>query len=168
MSFVAITSTEIATGKPVASSTQSQIKNNFDNHETRITSLESGSATAYPPIILRVNGLYDSLSANTGILKTTANFALTITGVRVIVDQAGSSGTLTCDIKKSHSGGSYTSVLSTLPSVGYASGNDATSTNGVVNSSTASVAAGDILRLDTTGVQTGGRNFMVRIDYTKN
>lgn len=167
MSYISLTTNEIATGMPVASNSQTKIKNNFDNHETRIQTLEVGGNIDYPPIIMRVNGPYDTLGASTGILKTTTNFAITITGVRIYVDKAGASGTLTCDIKVSHSGGSYTSILTTLPSVAYSSGNDAVSTNAVLDVTKVNLSSGDIIRLDTTTIQTGAIGFMVRIDYLK-
>lgn len=167
MSYISLTTNEIATGMPVASNSQTKIKNNFDNHETRIQTLEVGGNIDYPPIIMRVNGLYEDLGATTNILKTVCNFNLTITGVRIYVDQAGSSGTLTCDIKVSHSGGAYTSILTTLPSVSYTAGNDAVSTNAVLDVTKVNISSGDIIRLDTTSSQTYGNGFMVRIDYNK-
>jgi hypothetical protein len=167
MAFTSITSTEIATGKPTTNDTWTTVKDNLDDHESRVIALEGGSAVTYPPIILRFNGNMSFLGATTNLIKTVTNFALTVTGVRVYVDVAGSSGTLTCDIKKSHSGGAYTSILTTLPSVAYGAGNDAVSTNAVLDSSKVDIAAGDILRLDTTTSQTDGFNFWVRIDYNK-
>lgn len=167
MSFSTITTAEIATGKPNANSTWTKAKDNFDNHESRIVSLEGGSATTYPPIILRVNGYYGSIGAQTGLLKTVTNFALTITGVRIYIDTAGSSGSTTCDIKVSYAGGAYTSIFTTLPTVAFGAGNDGVSTNAVLDAARVDLAAGDIIRLDTTATQTGGKDFMVRIDYVK-
>lgn len=167
MAYTAVTTNEIATGKPTTNDTFTKIKDNFDNHETRIEDLEGGSSISYPPIILRVNGYYGMPGAKTGILKTVANFNLTVTGVRIYIDTAGSAGTTTCDIKVSHSGGAYTSILTTLPSVVYSAGNDGVSTNAVLDAAHVAISAGDIIRLDTTTVQTNGYSFMVRIDYTK-
>ena len=56
MSYTAINSGEIESGKPVRADTQTKIKENFDDHESRILAVETGAATVYPPIILRVNG----------------------------------------------------------------------------------------------------------------
>lgn len=167
MSYIPITSDEITTGKPVANTTQTKIKDNFDDHEDRIDALEGGSAVAYPPIVLSVNGYYGDLAAYDDVCFTTPNFDLTITGIRLEIKGAGSSGTTTIDIKKKSGVGAFASVLTTLPSVAFSAGNYAVSTNAVLDSGQVSVLAGDFLRLDITTVQTGGRGFIVRIDYTK-
>jgi len=167
MSFTAITSGEIESGKPVRSDTQTKIKDNFDDHESRLQSLEGGASTTYPPLILRVNGPYSLYGALTSILKTTTNFPITITGVRLLIDTAGSAGITEIDVKYKRGGGSWTSILTTLPSVSYTAGNDALSSNGVVDVSESELEAGDIIRLDTTSVQTGGVGFLVRIDYAR-
>lgn len=167
MAFTSLTSGEILTGQPTSNTTATKIKDNFDNHEARLISVEGGGNVTYPPLIMRVNGHYDTLGATIGILKTVTNFALTITGIRIYIDEAGSSGSTEIDLKFSRAGGAYTSVLNTKPSVVFSAGNDAVSTNAILNSSYVDLEAGDILRLDTTSVQTGGRGFYVRIDYNK-
>lgn len=167
MSYNAITTTEISTGKPTTSTTALKIKDNFDNHEQRIGALETGGTTTYPPIILRVNGYYAVQGVMTSILKTVCNFDLTITGVRLYIDVAGTSASTEVDLKVSHLGGAYTSIFTTKPIVSYTAGNDAISTNQVLDPTKVNVLSGDIIRLDTTGVQANGRGFMVRIDYVK-
>lgn len=167
MPFTALTSTEIASGKPNSSSVFSKLKDNFDNHESRLLVVESGGAVAYPPIIMRVNGYYAWKNLTNGLLKTTMNFNLTITGVRLIIDTAGSAGTTEIDLKYKRGAGAYTSILTTKPSVAFGAGNDATSTNAVLDLAQVNLLAGDFLRLDLTSVQTGGNSFMVRIDFTK-
>lgn len=167
MAFTTLNTSEIESGKPVASSMLSKVKDNFDDHETRISAIEASSADDYPPLILGVGGPYYVGGAVNGVLKTTVNFPITITGVRLLIDVAGSSGTTEVDVKFSRSGGAYTSILTTKPSVGYASGNDAISSNGVVNATYKDLIAGDIIRLDLTSVQTGGRGFVVRIDFVR-
>ena len=167
MAYVEITSGEITSGEPVTNGTQTKIKDNLIAHESRITSLEGGSAVVYAPIIFRVNGQYDTLGATSGVLKTVANFNLTITGVRIYIDTSGSSGTTEIDIKYSRSGGAYTSILTTKPSVAYSAGHDAVSSNAILDVSQVNLQTGDIIRLDTTSVQTAGRSFMVRIDFSK-
>jgi hypothetical protein len=166
MSFTAITTGEIASGEPTSMTTQTKIKDNFDNHESRLQSLESAN-TGDPPIILRVNGNYSEAGALNSVLKTTTNLSLNITGVRILIDQAGSAGTTQIDLKRSRAGGAYTTIFTTKPSVSYTAGNDALSTNAVLDASMQSFIAGDILRLDITGVQTGALSFLVRIDFNR-
>lgn len=167
MSFTAITTGEIESGKPVRNDTQEKVRTNFNDHESRLQSLEGGSATTYPPMIFRVGGPYGYYPAADGILKTTTNFPITITGVRILIDTAGSSGTTEIDVKYKRGGGAWTSILTTKPSVSYSAGNDALSSNGVVNPAEADLQAGDIIRLDTTSVQTNGIGFLVRIDFNR-
>ncbi len=171
MSFTPITTAEITTGESVKNSTQVKIKENFENLDSRITSLEGGSSTVYPPIILEVTGAYgepgDLTLPMDGFLKTTLNFNLTVTGVRILVDVAGVSGTSEIDLKYKRAAGAYTSIFTTKPSVGYASGNDSTSTNAVLNPSQVNLQAGDILRLDISQAQFRASGLIVRIDYNK-
>lgn len=166
MAFTPIGSTEIESGKPVTTSTQGKIKDNFDDHEERISVIESGTATTYPPLIFRVSGNYSVAGAVDGVLKTTTNFPIQVTGVRLLIDTAGSGGTTEIDVKYKRGVAAYTSILTTKPSVASSSGNDALSSNGVVNPSHDTLQAGDIIRLDLTSVQTNGVGFTVRIDYS--
>lgn len=166
MSFVAIGSAETESGKPVTSTILGKVKENFDDHESRIQAIEGGAGVTYPPLIFRVNGPYSHSGAVDGVVKTTTNFPIEITGIRILIDTAGTSGTTEIDVKVKSGGGSFTSVLTTKPSLSYTSGNDALSSNGVVNPTYSTLSAGDILRLDLTSVQTDGRGFVVRIDYT--
>jgi hypothetical protein len=164
MAFTALTTGEITSGQPVSSTTQGKIKTNFDDHETRIGSIESGSSVAYPPLIMRVNGSYRT---KTAILKTTCNFNLMVSGLRLIIDHAGTLGTTQVDVKFKRGAGAWTSILTTLPSVSYTSGDDAVSTNAVLNPTYSTLQGGDLIRLDVVSVQTSSMSFMVRIDYSK-
>jgi hypothetical protein len=167
MSFNTLTTTEVSAGKPTTTITFTKIKDNFDNHEQRIGALETGGTTTYPPIIMRVNGHYSVRGIMDNVLKTVCNFDLTITGVRLYIDVAGISATTQVDLKVSHLGGAYTSIFTTKPSVASAAGNDAVSTNAVLDPTKVNISSGDLIRLDVTGVQGFGIGFMVRIDYIK-
>lgn len=166
-----MTTLEIATGQPVSNETATKIKDNFESLDGRVTTLEGGGSTVYPPVIFRVNGSYGepgdlAIPAN-GILKTTLNFNLTVTGVRIIVDQAGVSGTTEIDLKYKRGAGAWTSIFSTKPSVLYSAGDDSTSTNAVLNMSQVDLQAGDILRMDLTSAQARAIGMLVRLDYIK-
>lgn len=167
MSYVELTDEEIATGKPVANTLTEKIKDNFIDHESRIIGIETGTNIDYPPIILRVNGYYRHLVGLTGTLKTTLNFALRITGVRLIVGSAGSSGTTEIDVLYKRGAGAFTSILSTTPTVSFSAGSDSVSTNAVIDTNEDNLLAGDILRLDILSSQVDTRDFLVRIDYVK-
>ena len=168
MSFTPITTQEISTGEPVTNTTMTKVKDNFDNLDSRLTTVEGGGNTTYPPIILRVNGNPALLAIPfTNFLKTTCNFNLTITGVRILIDSAGSSGSTEVDIKFKRGSNPYTSIFTTKPSVSYTSGNDAVSSNAVLDPTYVNLQTGDILRLDITSAQVASKNFIVRIDYIK-
>lgn len=171
MAFTPISENEIATGEPVSSSTATLVKENLDNLNSRVTTLEGGGSTVYPPIVLRVNGSYgesgDLAIPATGLLKTTLNFNLTVTGVRLIVDQAGISGTTEIDLEYKRGAGSWTSVFSTKPSLSYTAGNDSTSTNAVLDAGEVNLLAGDLVRLSITSAQARSIGLMARIDYIK-
>jgi hypothetical protein len=167
MSYTAITSGEIAVGEPTKNSMLTKVKDNLIDHEDRILSLENGSATTYPPIEMDIKGYYADQGAATDWVKTVPNFNITITGVRLYIGTAGTAGTTQIDILVKSGVGAYTSIFSTKPSVVYTAGDDSVSTNGVLNPSYVNVLAGDIIRLDTTSVQTAAKNLLVRIDYIK-
>lgn len=171
MTWQEITDQEIETGEPVKSSTASKLKNNLVNLQERIAAVEQGGNTVYPPIIMAVRGAYgesgDLEIPALNLAKTTLNFNLTITGVRLIIDQAGESGATEIDIKYKRGGGDYTSIFTTKPTVAFGAGNDATSTNAVLDQTHVNLQAADILRLDLTAAQKRAKNFLVRIDYAK-
>ena len=171
MAFIAITSEEITTGEPVKNSTQVKIKDNFDILNTRITSVEGGSNTVYPPLVFRVNGYYGEAGEltipATYYLKTTMNFNLTVTGCRLLIDSAGVSGTTEIDLKYKRGAGSYTSIFTTKPSVAYSAGNDSISTNAVLDAGQVNLQAGDILAMSITNAQIRASGFTVRLDFSK-
>lgn len=171
MDWQEITDEEIQTGEPVKSSTASKFKNNINLLQERITEAEEGGNTVYPPIILVVGGAYGEPGElqipAIGAVKTTLNFNITVTGVRLIVDQAGESGTTEIDIKYKRGIAEYTSIFSTKPSLGFAEGNDATSTNALLNPAHVNLQAGDIIRVDITAAQKRAETLIVRIDFVK-
>lgn len=171
MTFTPITTQEIKTGEPVSNQTMNKIKENLESLDSRASSLEGGGSMVYPPVILRVNGPYGEpgdlqIPAN-GILKTTLNFNLTITGARLIVDKAGISGTTEIDIKYKRGAGAWTSIFTTKPSLTYTAGDDSTSTNAALNLSEILLQAGDLVRLDILSAQHRAIGMMVRLDYIK-
>jgi hypothetical protein len=167
MAFSSINTNEIATGEPVSNTTQTKIKDNFDNLDTRVTSLEGGGNTIYPPIILSVNGAYHSMNGAKGVLKTTCNFNLTVTGVRLLIDKAGSAGTTEINVEYKRGAGSWTSILTTNPSVAYTEGDDSISSNTVLDSGEVELEAGDLIRVNIVSAQSYAKTFQVRIDFSK-
>lgn len=171
MAFSPITGTEIQAGKPVTTTTQGKIKDNFDDHESRLLDLESGTAVAYPPIIMKVNGPYGDLTAipRLDFLTTMPNFNITILGVRLFIEQSGASGDTEIMLRRIQ-GPAYTTsddILTAGLSVNFSDGDDFLSSNASLDPGAVDVDAGDLIRLDITSVQPGGVGFFVRIDYEK-
>lgn len=166
MAFTVITSGEIASAEPVTESMLTKVKDNFDDHESRLQDVEAFTSGS-DCIILRVNGPYSLYGALNSVLKTTTSFSATITAARILIDTAGASGTTEIDIKRKRGVGAYETIFSTKPSVGFAAGNDALSSNAVVDGTKDDIEAGDILRLDQTSVQVGGVGYLVRLDFTR-
>jgi len=168
-----INTAEFEVGESVKNETMNKIKQNFESLDSRVSTLEGGGSTIYPPIILSVNGSYgepgdfDVALHGTGVLKTTLNFPIIITGVRLLIDKAGISGTTEIDLKYKRGAGAYQSIFETRPSVGFVDGDDSISTNGLINLAYNTLLAGDILRLDIQSTQLRAKNFIVRIDYVK-
>ncbi len=171
MSFIPLSTAEIATGEPVSNETATKIKDNFNNLDSRTTSLEGGGATVYPPIIMRVNGPYGELGdlalPAEKILKTTCNFNLTVTGVRILIDKAGISGSTEIDIKYKRGSSAWTSILNVRPTVNFSAGDDSTSVNAELNASEVNLQAGDLIRMDILSAQLRASGMLARIDYIK-
>lgn len=166
MAFTTITTAEIAVGEPVKNSTLVKIKDDLDYLNDSLSDIVAGTVVT-PSITLSVNGVYVNY-VTTGLLKTTTNFALTITNVFILIDVAGGSGTTEIDIQKMQGASVIGSIFTTKPSVAFGVGNGGVSSNAVLHGTNKILVAGDILRLDITSAQNlTARNFMVRIDYTK-
>ena len=165
MSFTAITEAEIDVSEPVKNATLDKIRLNLDDHESRILVVE-GASSIFIPIIMRVGGNYSSITTPLlGVLKTTLNFDINITGVRILIDEAGSAGSTEIDLKYSRAAAAYVSIFSTKPTISYTAGSDALSTSGTLDGTQGQLEAGDVLRLDITSKQTDGVGFLVRIDW---
>lgn len=168
MAYVPLTVGEIATGQPVSNSTATKIKDNFTNLDSRVSDVESGNTTVYPPIILRCGGFYSTLGVYPDVVRTTCNFNLTVTGVRLLIDTAGASGTTEIDILYKRGAGAWTSILTTKPSVASAAGDNSISTNAVLNAGEVTLQAGDLIRMDITSTQGGNaKGLSARIDFVK-
>lgn len=169
--YKAINEAEIQSGNPITNDLLTKVKDNFENVDERLTSLETGGGQVFPPMLLSVKGDYGSEGTltipATNLVKSTINFNLIITGVFLIIDQAGSAGTTEIDLKYKRAAGSYTSIFTTKPSVIYSEGSDAISSNAVVSPTHGILQAGDLLRLDITSAQKNASGLIVRIDYIK-
>lgn len=162
MSYTAITSAQIVTGEPTSQELFSAVKGNFEDHEARLLSVENATG-AVQPLLLTVNGNYSGFGAKTNVLVYRVPYGITVLAARLMIITAGASGTTEIDLQYKRGGAAFATLFSTRPSVGYAAGDLAISTNQIL--SVTALQAGDILRLDTTAVQTSAKGYQVIIEY---
>lgn len=161
MAFSAISGSQIVAGEPVKQELWTKTKNNFDDHESRISSLETTSLV-FKPLEFFVKGHYWIYGAQTGVLFERLNYDLTIQACRLILLDTGSSGNLEVDLLYKRGANPFVSVFSTKPILGFASSQFATNTGSL---STSVLLSGDILRMDTTQVMTNNSEFLLQIEY---
>ena len=151
MAFIAIDATAIESGDPVTADLWTKTKDNFDDHETRLTSVEGGSNVAYAPYNYHVSGEYPATFTNAGLVRIP--FDIDIDGARLLVFTAGSSGSTEINFLYKRGAGAWTTIFSTRPSVPDTDGDYSISTNQVL--SVTQLLAGDLLRMDITAKQGG-------------
>lgn len=163
MSFITLTEEQIATGEPTAQELFRKIKDNDDDHESRLGTVE-GAVNSYPPIRFGVTD-YAHATPVTEVDIERIPFDLVILGARLLVMDAGSSGTLEVDVQYKRGVGAWTSIFSTHPSVSYTDGDYALSTNAVI--STPQLLLGDLVRLDILTPQIGNRQFSLLLEFER-
>lgn len=168
MAFDPLTSTEVSAGEPTKQEIFSKVRTNEIDLDSRVSTTEA-ALNAFLPIRFGANGVYGiftTLDKVGGHERLTFN--LTVTAVRLVTRIAGSSGSTEVDILFKRGAGAYTSILTTRASVTSASGNDAISTNAVLDGTNKLLQAGDLLVCDLTAVQGGvPRSFAVFVEFDK-
>jgi hypothetical protein len=160
MAYNALTDAETNAGRVVAQSLMKKIKDDLADHESRVASTE-GAIAQLMPIEFNVYGILNAPSAETEIMIYRVSAAIQVLAVRAIVKTAGTSGTLSIDVEYKRGGGAWTSLMSGPISIGFGSGDLATS-SGVL--SFTDLLAGDVLRLNINSVQDGMTDFSVYIE----
>lgn len=163
MAFSAINSSNIEVGDPVTAELWGLVKSNFDDHETRINSVEGGASK-----IVIINDLVvgsGQLAGASGSVEGVAHIRVpvngTLTTAVISTTAAGSSGTTEIDVLKASTiAGTYTTVFSTKPSVTSAA-SPGSSSNAVF--STTAITAGEFLRVDLTSLQVGQEPFIITV-----
>ena len=164
MAFTTIPTGWLDIGDPCKKELFDQIKDNEDDLDSRLTDVES-SLTNETPIQFQVQGPYwfesTTITDAAGVIRVPFN--ITLTGSRLIIEDDGSSGTLTTDVKVSTNGGStWATIFSSIPSIAQGSG-DYTEDTGTL--STTDIDAGDLLRLDITAAMTGNHMFKLYLPW---
>lgn len=153
MAFSSISSLAISVGKAIKKELWDKVKDNFDNLDSRVNSLETNAKKIEVFKLDVRNG--SSFSSATGLIYYEADDAFTITDAFIRIYEKGSlTGVLEVDIKKSTTnldGTSFTSIFTTKPKITFASASDYdASTNQVFDAGQVSISPGDFLRFDIT------------------
>jgi len=159
MAFTTIDPNSIEVGDALRKELFDLIKDNFDDHESRLNSLALSAGKVEIFLFDLVNG--SNFSTATGLAYYQAIETFTITNAAIRIYTKGSlTGAVEIDIKKSTTdmdNASFTTIFTTKPKVTYSGASDYdTSTNQVFNSGQININPGDILRLDITEAPTGG------------
>lgn len=156
MAFTTIPSGSIDVGDAIKKELWDLVKDNFDDHESRIGSVEVQAAKI---LVFDSYIILGSIATTyTGMMYFRATQPFTLTGCVLKIFEIGSlTGTLQVDVKKNTSfdNTGMVSVFTTKPSVNFAS-NYQEATNQVFDNTKISIATGDILRFDITSLPTGG------------
>jgi len=173
MAFLSIPSSWLAVGASLKQQIFTTIKDNFDNHETRIGAIELG-ASKVNIFNFEVGGYlaHYSTSELVGIGSFKAYSACTISDVKIILTNTSSSpsssssaGTLSIDLQKStDNGATWVSMFSTKPSIGAgtsATGSSSTTYTFVTGANV--LAFGDLVRLDIYSKKTTQGSFLVEV-----
>jgi len=160
MAFTPINSSLIAAGKPTRQELFTLTKDNFDDHETRITSLE-GSIGQSQPIDFAITGEVSQGYVQNALLHHRVHQNMTVLGVRLMTMDAGSAGTIEVDVKYKRGANPFASILSATITQAFGAGDYAVSSGTIA---VPDLLLGDILRLDVLSVQTGAREVHVYIE----
>lgn len=162
MAYVALTTAQTQPGEATKTELFTKIKDNFDDHESRITVVENANVEQQP----LVSDIRGQAIIGDGVDFFRVLNDIKINNGRIWLIDSGTSGTLTVDIEQSTNGGaSWSSLFSTLPSAVTADGDFFLSTNQVFLASPTLVSAGDFLRVNLDSVITGSLHFQVHIEF---
>jgi hypothetical protein len=155
MAFLSIPSSWYSVGKAIKRQLLARIADDLDDLNSRVDSLTLGTSSVivFNDIVLNAS----SAASLTGLALYKAPAGFSVTNVELQIFEKGviSSGIVSIDIKKSSSlGGTFATILTTPPSVNFATASNYASSTGVLNASQQDVAEGDYLKLDVISLPT--------------
>lgn len=153
MAFLSIPSGWYSVGKALKRQLFSRIADDLDDLNVRVDALALGAAPVevFNDVILNAS----SSSSLTGLTYFCALAGFTVTQVQIEIFAKGliTSGSVSIDVKKGSSlGGTFTSILTTPPTVNFAVDPDYKIATGVLNVAEQGVLQGEYLRLDVTSL----------------
>lgn len=159
MPFSVIDSNSIKVGDAIKAELFTKIKDNFDDHESRINALSvsAGKVTVFKYLML--NGSNFPTATGLDYFQAIEDFTLTSAVIRIF-EKGSLTGAVEIDVKKSVTNmdnSSFSTVFTTKPKIDYSSASDyGFSINQAFNSGQIDIKAGDILRLDITETPSNG------------
>lgn len=163
MSFLSLLSKIV--GDAIKIDDWTTIKDNFDDHESRIGAVEGQAAKI---IAFDFDVLLGSSAATlTGIqfYKAIQSFTVTTVELQIFEKGAISSGVLEIDVKKNSSPDDVgmTSILSSLPSIDFSTASDYDTASGILSPTEQDILLDEFLRLDVTSLPVGLGSFRVLV-----
>lgn len=163
MAYTSINSSDIQVGKATKKELFQLIKDNLDDHESRLLALSGGSGK-----LSLVNTDIRVGSNATGFLTGALYYEIiqdciaTEVAIQLFEKGVASSGSLTVDIKKNTSTNpsGFNTILTAPPTISMAS-SDFTRATGTINPSAQTLNIGDIIRVDVTALPVGLQKFRV-------
>jgi hypothetical protein len=155
MPFTTIDPNSIQVGDPITKELLDLIKDNMDDHETRILANETLGAVLYV-----YNGQvdfknFDSVNG-TDIFyyKATTDFNLTDFRIQLFDKQGLTSGTLSFDVQKSTdtNDSNFNTILNSALSFNFASDSDYDEKVASIDAGLAEIASGEVVRVEVTGI----------------
>lgn len=153
MAFISIQQTMIEVGEPTRKELFQQLKDNLDDHESRLVIAENAVNTPQG-IEFEIVGNYHLVGPVAGVLYKKIPSNILVQDVKIHQFKGYNAGTTEIDLLYKRGADPFVSIFSIKPTVTSANGDFYTSSNGAV--SVTDLEADDILRLDITSVQTGG------------
>ena len=158
MAFSSLSDTLIQVGKAIKREIFTTLKDNQDDINTRVTTLEGGAnkVQIWGGIVTNAS----SASTLTGLAYWPSPSDFTLLEVKIGIFEKGSlTGTLEIDVQKSPDRDplNFTSVLSNKPTIPFASASDYDdSTDAVIDVTKQAISQGDWLRIDVTSLPSNG------------
>ena len=160
MAFSSIDSTQIEVSKATKKELFDKIKNNFDDHETRIVAVEGASAK----IDVFSGNVFNATAASTltylAVIKASNSFSLSEAKLQVYdIASSGLTGTIEIDILLGPTldYSDATTVFTTKPSIAMSGVSDYdVSTNTVFDASNQDVSVGDYLFINVAALPANG------------
>ena len=161
MAFTTIATGLIATGEPTTNTLMTVIKDDLDDINGRLSTVE-GAANVYTPMFFTV---YGNGQVKDGLSIWRVPFNITILGARFYIfeTQGTVAGSLTIDIEKKVGAAAFVTVLSSVITTSSGTLNAMNSGTVLVNTA----LAGDFIRLNQDAVMTGCLGYQVVFEYQK-